>query len=56
VREDGSVKVGVELNDTGYPGCLYNLIFDTSLDQLTGTYFQAQMRETWPVVFVRQQE
>lgn len=54
VKEDGSIKVGVELNDTGYPGCLYNLVFDDALDQLTGTYFQAAMRQTWPVVFVRQ--
>jgi hypothetical protein len=53
VEEAGSVKVGIELNDTGYPGCLYTLIFNRELDQLQGTYFQAAQRQTYQIAFVR---
>jgi hypothetical protein len=53
VRESGAVKVGLELNDVGYPGCLYELLYEDELDQLRGTYFQAAQGQTYEVVFVR---
>jgi len=53
VEEGGSVKVGLELNDVNYPGCLYTLIFNAELDQLQGTYFQAAIGQTYQVVFIR---
>ena len=52
-EEGGSVKVGIELDDVGYPGCLYTLVFNRELDQLQGTYFQAAQGQTYPVAFVR---
>jgi len=52
-EDGGSVKVGIELNDVNYPGCLYTLVFDPELDQLQGTYFQAAQGQTYPIVFVR---
>ena len=53
VEEAGNVKVGIELDDTGYPGCLYTLVLNRELDQLQGTYFQAAQRQTYEVAFVR---
>jgi hypothetical protein len=53
VEEGGSVKVGLELNDVNYPGCLYTLVFNKELDQLQGTYFQAAIGQTYQVVFIR---
>ncbi len=51
--ERGAVKVLVELNDEGYPGCLYALKLDRAADRLTGTYFQAALGETYEIAFVR---
>jgi hypothetical protein len=53
VEESGGIKVGIELNDVNYPGCLYTLVFNPALDQLQGTYFQAALGQTFPVVFIR---
>lgn len=52
--EGGVAKVDVELRDTNYPGCLYKLTYDAAGDRLVGTYFQAQLQETYDIVFVRQ--
>ncbi len=51
--QGGLMQVFVELRDEGYPGCTYNLAYDAGHDCLAGTYFQAAMGETFPVVFVR---
>jgi hypothetical protein len=52
-NDGGSMKVRVELNDTGYPGCVYSLVHDRANDRLLGTYYQAAMGETYEVMFVR---
>jgi hypothetical protein len=52
--EGGAIKVDLELRDTNYPGCLYKLTYDPAGDKLTGTYFQAQMQETYEIEFARQ--
>lgn len=52
-RQGGLVQVFVELRDQGYPGCTYTLVYDAGHDCLAGTYFQAAMGETFPVVFGR---
>jgi len=52
-NDAGTVKMRVELNDVGYPGCVYSLIHDRVNDRLVGTYFQAAMGETYEVSFVR---
>ena len=51
--EGDKVKVVIELRDVGYPGCVYHLNFDKAQDQLTGTYFQAAMNETYQIAFLR---
>lgn len=43
----------VELRDTGYPGCTYTLLFDPREDSLKGIYYQAAVRESYEIVFVR---
>jgi len=52
-QKDGAPALFVELNDTGYPGCTYNLIHDPKNDQLVGVYYQAAMQESYDVVFER---
>lgn len=49
--ESGGLKLFMELRDSGYPGCLYKLMFDKAATRLTGTYFQAAMNETYEVTF-----
>jgi len=52
--DDGKrLRVLVELQDAGYPGCTYKLTHDLAKDQLTGTYFQAALQESYDVVFTR---
>jgi hypothetical protein len=47
------LKVFVELRDVNYPGSTYQLTYDRADDSLKGSYFQAALRETYDVVFVR---
>ncbi len=47
------VQVFIELQDVGYPGSTYTLTYDPRSDALIGTYFQAALRQTFDVVFVR---
>ncbi|MBI5383394.1 MAG: hypothetical protein HZA90_01765 [Verrucomicrobia bacterium] len=49
----GATKIFVELRDTGYPGCTYNLLFDPASDTLVGTYFQAAMQQEYSIMFER---
>jgi hypothetical protein len=53
VELEGSLKVGIELTDVNYPGCLYTLVFNSALDQLQGQYFQAGSGQTYDIAFVR---
>ena len=52
-QEGGTIKVFLELRDVGYPGSTYTLTYDPATDQLKGAYFQAAMRQTFDVGFVR---
>ncbi len=52
--EGAELKVKVELRDQNYPGCLYKLTYVADKDRLVGTYFQAQMQQTYDVEFVRE--
>jgi hypothetical protein len=47
------VKLFVELQDVGYPGSTYTLVYDPKKDILLGIYFQAGMGQYFDVVFVR---
>jgi hypothetical protein len=50
---DGTIKVFVELRDTGYSGCTYNLIYDSTEDKLKGLYFQATQQQIYEIFFDR---
>jgi hypothetical protein len=52
-REGPELKVFVELRAPGYPGSTYTLVYDPKRDQLTGTYFQAALVQTFDVFFTR---
>jgi hypothetical protein len=49
------VRVFVELQDVGYPGSTYTLIYDPQPEVLRGVYFHAGLSQTFDVVFVRTQ-
>jgi hypothetical protein len=49
------VRVFVELQDVGYPGSTYTLIYDPEPEVLRGVYFHAGLSQTFDVVFVRTQ-
>ena len=49
----GAARMFVELRDTGYPGCTYNLVFMPANDTLVGTYYQAAMQQEYSVQFER---
>ena len=52
-NKDGRLMVMVELQDQNYPGSLYNLEYQSHVDKLTGTYFQAVERVSYNVEFIR---
>jgi hypothetical protein len=52
-REGQVLKAFIELNDVGYPGSTYTLTYDPQTDRLTGVYFQAAIRQSFDVVFMR---
>jgi hypothetical protein len=43
----------LELQDAGYPGCTYDLSYDQQADRLSGIYYQAAIKESFDVVFLR---
>jgi hypothetical protein len=52
-QKDGALTLFVELRDTNYPGSTYTLTYDPATDSLKGFYFQAAMKQTFTVEFVR---
>lgn len=52
-EKDSGVQLLVELQDQGYPGCVYTLNYQPDSDSLVGSYFQAALRENFDVVFER---
>jgi hypothetical protein len=55
-KEGSMTKVVVELRDSGYPGCIYTLLYDQAKDVLRGTYYQAAIQATYEVTFERLKE
>jgi len=53
LRKEGAITLFVELRDVNYPGSTYALDFDQAADRLKGTYYQAVMKQTFEVEFVR---
>ena len=52
-REGSKLNVLVELRAPNYPGSTYTLVYHREQDQLQGTYFQAALRQSFDVYFVR---
>lgn len=52
-RSGSSLGVFLELRDTGYPGCTYQLAYNPQTDQLEGVYYQAAARQQFDVTFDR---
>lgn len=49
--EDDSLKVHMLLNDTNYPKCTYDLIYNEEKQMLLGQYYQATSGQTYNVMF-----
>jgi hypothetical protein len=52
-RQGDGMNVFVELRDTGYPGCTYTMVYNPQEDSLKGVYYQAEIQESFEIVFVR---
>jgi len=50
---DIGIKLFIELQDVGYPGSTYTLIYNPQKDMMFGLYYQAAMEQNFDVVFVR---
>lgn len=48
-----TARLFMELQDVGYPGSTYELLYDPKKDLLAGVYFQAAIGQRFNVVFVR---
>ena len=51
--EDPAIRVFIELWGKGYPGSTYRLTYDPKSNELRGIYFQAALRQSFEVVFVK---
>lgn len=49
----GFDQLFIKLEDKGYPGSTYKLYYYAKEDQLAGFYYQAAVKETFEVLFVR---
>jgi hypothetical protein len=49
----GAQSIVIELQDVGYPGSTYTLMYRPQQDILAGFYFQAAVKQTFEVVFAR---
>jgi hypothetical protein len=52
-RQGDQTSVYVELNDVGYPGSYYNLVYSAADDRFDGTYSQKATNQRFPVTFLR---
>lgn len=53
--ENDQLSVHIQLNDTNYPKCTYDLTYREDNKILLGKYFQAQTGQTYDVVFQKVQ-
>jgi hypothetical protein len=52
-KQRGKITLVVELRDINYPGSTYTLRYDPSDDRLKGSYYQAVVKQTYEIEFVR---
>jgi hypothetical protein len=53
ISKDSSIHLFIELNDVGYPGATYSLIYDRQKDALKGFYYQPAVQQRFDVFFMR---
>ena len=51
--QKGLLKLFIKLQDEGYPGSTYTLYYYKEKDALAGFYYQAAIKETFEVIFLR---
>jgi hypothetical protein len=51
--EGKTMRLFIELQDEGYPGSTYDLLYTPDSDRLAGSYFQAALQRWFDVMFVR---
>lgn len=51
--DSGQIKLFIRLQDQGYPGSTYDLIYSQENDAFIGVYYQAAMGQSFEVVFLR---
>jgi hypothetical protein len=56
VAKDGKLALFMKMQDVGYDGSTYTLVYDQGQDLLIGEYFQATQRQTYEVAFQRKTE
>ncbi len=56
VGKGGQLALFVKMQDVGYDGSTYTLVYDKDQDLLVGEYFQATQRQTYEVAFQRKAE
>lgn len=52
-KKNGQLNIFIELRDRGYSGSTYTLTYLPKNDTLAGEYFQAGMKRTFDVIFLR---
>ena len=51
--QKGLQKLFIKLQDRGYPGSTYTLYYYGEKDALIGFYYQAKIKQTFEVIFLR---
>jgi hypothetical protein len=52
-RVGTDTQLFIELQDTGYPGATYTLLYNRENDVLAGLYYQPAVGQTFDVIFIR---
>jgi hypothetical protein len=52
-RQNAQLRVFFELRAGGYNGSTYDLVYDPASDRLKGVYYQAVVKQSFDVYFVR---
>ena len=52
-RQNAQLRVFLELRAGGYNGSTYDLVYDPASDRLKGVYYQAVVKQSFDVYFVR---
>jgi hypothetical protein len=51
--EGNLIKLFIQLDDVGYPGAIYNLLYAPERDIMIGTYYQPLAKGVFDVIFKR---